>query len=51
MPAYRCKIAVSGGEVVEKVIQSNSISSLKKAVAQDGDFLVHSKKIFFCSKK
>ena len=30
MPAYKCKIAVSGGEVIEKVIKSNSASSLKK---------------------
>ncbi len=46
MPAYKCKIAVSGGEVVEKVIQSNSVSSLKKAIARDGSFLVNAEKIF-----
>jgi len=46
MPAYKCKIAVSGGEMVEKVIQSNSVSSLKKNIALDGGFLVNSQKIF-----
>ncbi len=51
MPAYRCKIAISGGEVLEKVIQSNSISSLKKEVAEDGGFLVNSEKVFFLQQK
>jgi len=51
MPAYKCKIAVSGGEVVEKVITSNSASSLKKIIARDGGFLVHAKKISYLHKK
>ncbi len=51
MPAYKCKIAVSGGEVVEKVIKSNSVSSLKKMIAQDGGFLVNAEKVFFLQQK
>lgn len=51
MPAYRCKIAVSGGEVVEKVIKSNSASSLKKTVARDGGFLVNAKKVSYLQQK
>ncbi|MDA3915441.1 MAG: type II secretion system F family protein [Deltaproteobacteria bacterium] len=51
MPAYKCKIAVSGGEVVEKVITSNSASSLKKTIARDGGFLVHVKKNSYLQQK
>jgi len=51
MPAYKCKIAVSGGEVIEKVIKSNSVSSLKETVAQDGGFLVNAKKVSYLQQK
>ncbi len=51
MPAYKCKIAVSGGEVIEKVIKSNSASSLKKTIARDGGFLVNAEKVFFLQQK
>ena len=51
MPAYKCKIAVSGGEVVEKVIQANSVSSLKKTIAQDGSFLVNAERMFLRHQK
>ncbi len=51
MPAYKCKIAVSGGEVIEKVIKSNSASSLKETVAQDGGFLVNAKKVSYLQQK
>ena len=51
MPAYKCRIAVSGGEVVEKVIKSNSVSSLKKMIAQDDGFLVNVKKVSYLQQK
>ena len=51
MSAYKCKIAVSGGEVIEKVIKSNSVSSLKETVAQDGGFLVNAKKVSYLQQK
>jgi type IV pilus assembly protein PilC len=51
MPAYKCKIAVSGGEVVEKVIQSSSAASIKELVAQDGGFLVNAQKVSFFHHK
>ncbi|MCD4674628.1 MAG: type II secretion system F family protein [Desulfobacula sp.] len=44
MPAYRCKIAARDGEMVEKVIQSGSVSSIKKKIAKDGGFLIKAKK-------
>lgn len=44
MPEYKCKIASQGGEMVEKTIQSTSVSSLKKQVALDGGFLVKAEK-------
>ena len=44
MPAYRCKIASADGQMIERVIQSDSISSLKKQVALEGGFLVKSEK-------
>lgn len=44
MPEYKCKIASQGGETVEKIIQSGSVSSLKKQVALDGGFLLKAKK-------
>ena len=51
MPAYKCKVAVSGGGVVEKVIKSNSVSSLKKMIVQDGGFLINAEKVFFLQQK
>lgn len=44
MPTYKCKIASLNGEMVEKIIQSGSVSSLKKQVALDGGFLVKAEK-------
>lgn len=44
MPEYKCKIASQGGEMVEKIIQSSSVPSLKKQVALDGGFLVKAEK-------
>jgi type IV pilus assembly protein PilC len=44
MPAYRCKIASKDGQVMERIIQSGSVSSLKKMVIREGRFLVHAEK-------
>jgi len=51
MPAYKCRIAVSGGEVAEKVIKSSSVSSLKKMIAEEGGFLVNAKKVSYLQQK
>lgn len=40
MPAYKCKIAVQGGDILEKVIEAASPSALKETIAQEGGFLV-----------
>ncbi|MCK5099512.1 MAG: hypothetical protein KAR45_15500, partial [Desulfobacteraceae bacterium] len=44
MPSYRCKIVSKDGQMIERVIQSGSVSSLKKMVAREGRFLVNAKK-------
>ena len=44
MPAYRCKIASKDGQMIERVIQSGSVSSLKKMIAREGRFLIHAEK-------
>lgn len=44
MPAYRCKIALQDGQVVERLIQSGSVASVKKTVAKEGGFLVSADK-------
>ncbi|MFH2059878.1 MAG: type II secretion system F family protein [Pseudomonadota bacterium] len=45
MPAYRCKIAGKDGEIIERVIQSVSVPSVKKIVANDGGFLVKAERM------
>jgi len=45
MQAYNCKIALSDGQLIERVIQSNSLNSIKKQVSADGGFLVEAQKI------
>ncbi len=45
MPSYKCKIAVTDGKIIERVIQSGSVNLIKKQVAQDGDFLVKAQRI------
>ncbi|MCK5542481.1 MAG: type II secretion system F family protein [Desulfobacterales bacterium] len=44
MPAYRCKITSKDGQMMERVIQSGSVSSLKKMIAREGRFLVNAEK-------
>lgn len=44
MPAYNCKIAANDGKIYEKVIQSDSVSSLKKKIIKEGGFLVNAEK-------
>ncbi|MCK5312650.1 MAG: type II secretion system F family protein [Desulfobacteraceae bacterium] len=44
MPAYRCKITSKDGQMMERVIQSGSVSSLKKMIAREGRFLVDAEK-------
>ena len=44
MPAYKCKIASIDGEMVEKFMQASSMTSLKKQVTKEGEFLVAAKK-------
>ncbi len=44
MPAYRCTIASRDGQTMERVIQSGSVSSLKRKLANEGRFLVNAKK-------
>ena len=45
MPSYRCKIAVSDGKIIERVVQSGSVNSIKKQVAEEGSFLVKAQRI------
>jgi type IV pilus assembly protein PilC len=45
MPSYKCKIAVSDGKIIERVIQSGSVHLIKKQVFEEGDFLVKAQRI------
>ena len=44
MPDYKCRIALKDGGIAERVIQSDSVSALKKMIARDGGFLISSEK-------
>lgn len=44
MPSYRCKIAMGDNKTIEKIIQSNSQTTLKKLIQKDGGFLINAEK-------
>lgn len=44
MAAYKCKIALSDGRMVEKVIVADSISMIRQQVVQEGGFLLQAGK-------
>ena len=44
MPAYKCKIAIRDGSVVERVIVADSIAMVKKLVVNEDGFLLNAKK-------
>ncbi len=44
MPDYKCRIALKDGGIAERMIQSDSVGSLKKTIARDGGFLISSEK-------
>lgn len=44
MPVYRCRIAINENKIIERVIQSGSLSAVKKLVTMEGNFLVDAKK-------
>lgn len=45
MPTYRCKIALKEGQTIERIVQSGSMSLLKKEISSAGEFLVKAEKI------
>lgn len=51
MPAYKCKIALSSGATIDKIIHSRSASSLTKIVEEEGGFLVHADKLLIKHQK
>ena len=44
MPAYKCKIAMQNGDIVEKVLRASSTTALKEKISSDNAFLIHSEK-------